>query len=189
MSNCAGSSRLFRRWIKIKDKPAGLIRVVGLAIPWMQLDGGDLRKGRKALGTVNLEIGFTVAGDLNELQKVRDAGHGVALKESLPLNALRGADHRARATSQMHHHPVGYGFEVACKVEFRHERAVFVFRPQRLIRMRDHNPHHYIGPGIGRRRVPAGRMRGSSCARLLQRRLRRAGGFLGFDIDGRFVLA
>ena len=61
----------------------------------MQLEAADLRHRRQPFDPIDLQIGLAIAGDLDELQQVRAARHGVALEEGLAPDAVGRAHDRA----------------------------------------------------------------------------------------------
>ena len=99
----------------------------------MQLNAADLCDRRETFDAIDLQIGFAIAGDLGQFQKVRGAGHGVALKESLAADAIRRANDRTGPAFQMADHPAAYSLEIAGEIELGDTFAVTGIRPQLLV--------------------------------------------------------
>ena len=59
----------------------------------MQFKTADLRHRRQSFDAINLQIGFAIAGDLDQFQQVRGAAHRMALKEGLPTDAVGRTHH------------------------------------------------------------------------------------------------
>jgi hypothetical protein len=72
-----------------------------LAVPRMELKGCDLRDGDQTLQSVDLDVGFAVAGNSSESQKVGHPHHGVTLKKLLAPNSVRHANDRAGPSPDM----------------------------------------------------------------------------------------
>ena len=54
--------------------------LLGLAIPRVKLERGDLSDGRQPLESVDLKIGLAVAEDRDEFEEIRHPQHGMALE-------------------------------------------------------------------------------------------------------------
>ena len=72
-----------RRRIEIEYQPARHVGRIRRAIPGMQFEPADLRHRGQPLDAVDLQIGLAVAGDLDQFQQLRGAGHRMALEERL----------------------------------------------------------------------------------------------------------
>src|SRR5882724_2657115 len=81
-----------RRWIEIEHEPARNLRMTGLVVPGVILDGGDLRRRNQALNTVDLSIRLAVSFDGHEAYQIRHAAHRMPLEKPLRINAVRSAD-------------------------------------------------------------------------------------------------
>ena len=124
-----------RRGIEIEHQPPRHVRRKRRAIPRMQLERTDLCDRRKPFDAIDLQIGFVVAENLHQLQKVRGAFHGVALKEALAVDAVRRADQRAWPSLDMTDRPFADRLEIAREIEFGHRLAVTRVRPHHLVGM------------------------------------------------------
>ena len=90
----------------------------------MQFEAAELRHRGEAFDAIDLQIRLAIAGHFDELQQVRGARHGVALKEGLAADPVGRADHGARPPLEMADHPATDRLEVAGEIELRHALAV-----------------------------------------------------------------
>ena len=165
-----GKGQLGRR-IQIKHEASRSIRRSRRAVPWMQLDPGDLRYGRQSFHAVNLKIWFRVAGHGDQMKETGGTRHRVALEEALRPDAVGRADDRARAATKMLDHPAADCFEIARKIEFGNCRgALLCSRPERFVGVREGDPHHH---GIARDALAPRDCR--ACDRARRRGLGRSG--------------
>ena len=88
-----------------------------LVVPWMKLDGRDLRRGNQAFDAVDLDVGFTIAFDFRDGEQVRHAAHLMALEEPLAIDAVRRADDGAGTALEMLDHPRADLLQILREVE------------------------------------------------------------------------
>ena len=144
------------RRIQIEHQSTGNFRIAFRAVPRMELERTDLRDRDERLDAIDLHIGRLVASHLDKGEQIRDAGHGMALKELLTVDSVRRAHQRARTAAQMRQQPLADGFVIAGEIELGDGVARIGIGPQHLVGVRQRHSHHDVrpareaAPGYGR---------------------------------------
>ena len=99
----------------------------------MQFQSAYLGNRGECFDAVDLHVRGLVAAHLDEVEQLRHARHGVALKEMLTADAVGRPHQRTGATRQVRQHPLCCLLIVAGEVEFGDRLAVARIRPERLL--------------------------------------------------------
>ena len=134
------------RGIEVEHQSTGDFGITFRAVPRMQLERADLRDRNERLDAIDLHIGRLVAPDLDEGEEIRDAGHGMALKELLAVDSIRRAHQRAGPAAQMRQQPLADGFVISGEVELGDCATLSAIGPQHLVSVRERHSHHDIRP-------------------------------------------
>src|SRR6202045_2832601 len=119
-----GGERDVAARVQIEDKTPRNFRMLRLAVPGMQFERGHLRDSGETFHSINLKIGFAIAGDGYELQQIGGAWHGMPLKELLASDAVACPDDRTGGALNVFEHPRSHGLEVTSEIELRHRLAI-----------------------------------------------------------------
>ena len=98
----------------------------------MQLQRGDLRQRSQSLDAIDLEVGVAVPRNPHKADQAGEAAHGVALEESLAVDAIRATDEGAGPALDVRQHPLANGGEVIGELALGDGAAIARIRPQHL---------------------------------------------------------